>query len=358
MTAALGGEGDERVVEEVADLWFHTMVLLGRARHSAAPRLRRSWRAATATRPDTEGHVSRPTPCARRSPVAPRRCSQGCATATGADRGRHVPLGQGLSRDAAGPRAGRWRPASGPTSSPARGRRAAAACSPTRPASGRESARGRSTCSRGTSDLRAHAAATCWRTSAARWTAARRPTRWSRGRWRTARPVTVEALRGARATAASTTSSTSRRRARPSTAGRPAFQALRRELHAGASAVIATRDLRYHLRETAMWYGGLGLLSTPQVARNLALPPKYFWLVAREIEIIGRALARGRAHRRALHRHGAGAAERGEHGALRRRELRGPGGGAGDPPRAGAGAHRHPGGRQGGLRHHRRARAR
>ena len=28
VTAALGGEGDERVVSEVADLWFHTMVLL------------------------------------------------------------------------------------------------------------------------------------------------------------------------------------------------------------------------------------------------------------------------------------------------------------------------------------------
>jgi len=28
MTAALGGEGDGRVVSEVADLWFHTMVLL------------------------------------------------------------------------------------------------------------------------------------------------------------------------------------------------------------------------------------------------------------------------------------------------------------------------------------------
>ena len=28
MTAALGGEGDERVVSEVADLWFHTIVLL------------------------------------------------------------------------------------------------------------------------------------------------------------------------------------------------------------------------------------------------------------------------------------------------------------------------------------------
>lgn len=29
ITAALGGEGDGRLVEEVADLWFHTIVLLG-----------------------------------------------------------------------------------------------------------------------------------------------------------------------------------------------------------------------------------------------------------------------------------------------------------------------------------------
>ena len=28
VTAALGGEGDPRVISEVADLWFHTMVLL------------------------------------------------------------------------------------------------------------------------------------------------------------------------------------------------------------------------------------------------------------------------------------------------------------------------------------------
>ena len=40
VTAALGGEGDERVVSEVADLWFHTMVLLGAPGHSPAPRLR------------------------------------------------------------------------------------------------------------------------------------------------------------------------------------------------------------------------------------------------------------------------------------------------------------------------------
>jgi phosphoribosyl-ATP pyrophosphohydrolase/phosphoribosyl-AMP cyclohydrolase len=29
ITAALGGEGDRRLVEEIADLWFHTIVLLG-----------------------------------------------------------------------------------------------------------------------------------------------------------------------------------------------------------------------------------------------------------------------------------------------------------------------------------------
>ena len=51
VTAALGGEGDDRVVAELADLWFHTIVLLGargltaRAvleelarRHAAGPR--------------------------------------------------------------------------------------------------------------------------------------------------------------------------------------------------------------------------------------------------------------------------------------------------------------------------------
>jgi phosphoribosyl-ATP pyrophosphohydrolase len=30
ITAALGGEGDDRVVSEIADLWFHTMALLAR----------------------------------------------------------------------------------------------------------------------------------------------------------------------------------------------------------------------------------------------------------------------------------------------------------------------------------------
>lgn len=46
------------------------------------------------------------------------------------------------------------------------------------------------------------------------------------------------------------------------------------------------RDLRRHLHESAVWYGGLGML-TMRVARNLTLPPAYFWLVAREIDIVG-----------------------------------------------------------------------
>ena len=41
-----------------------------------------------------------------------------------------------------------------------------------------------------------------------------------------------------------------------------------------------------YLRRTAMWYGGVGLL-TARVFSNLALPPKYFRLVIREMEIMG-----------------------------------------------------------------------
>ena len=41
-----------------------------------------------------------------------------------------------------------------------------------------------------------------------------------------------------------------------------------------------------YLRRTAMWYGGMGLL-VGRVARNLALPPKYFRLVVNEIHIMG-----------------------------------------------------------------------
>ena len=39
-------------------------------------------------------------------------------------------------------------------------------------------------------------------------------------------------------------------------------------------------------RDAAIWYGGLGLL-TARVTRNLALPPKYFRLVVREMEHMG-----------------------------------------------------------------------
>ena len=41
-----------------------------------------------------------------------------------------------------------------------------------------------------------------------------------------------------------------------------------------------------YLRRTAMWYGGVGLL-TARVFANLALPPKYFRLVIREMETMG-----------------------------------------------------------------------
>ena len=41
-----------------------------------------------------------------------------------------------------------------------------------------------------------------------------------------------------------------------------------------------------YLRSTVEWYGGIGLLTT-QVARNLALPPKYARLVIQEIEVMG-----------------------------------------------------------------------
>src|SRR2546428_8786479 len=41
-----------------------------------------------------------------------------------------------------------------------------------------------------------------------------------------------------------------------------------------------------YLRETAMWYGGVGLL-TAQVVRSLALPPKYVRLIVLEMETMG-----------------------------------------------------------------------
>src|SRR5215468_3226135 len=56
---------------------------------------------------------------------------------------------------------------------------------------------------------------------------------------------------------------------------------LRRELRDGADRVVEA-----YLRRTATWYGGVGLL-TGQVARSLALPPKYFRLIIHEIEVMG-----------------------------------------------------------------------
>ncbi len=46
------------------------------------------------------------------------------------------------------------------------------------------------------------------------------------------------------------------------------------------------RHLRDQARDAVAWYGGLALL-TGQVARNLALPPSYLELVARQMDIIG-----------------------------------------------------------------------
>jgi len=45
-------------------------------------------------------------------------------------------------------------------------------------------------------------------------------------------------------------------------------------------------QLRAQGRDAVAWYGGLALL-TGQVARNLALPPSYLELVARQIDVIG-----------------------------------------------------------------------
>ena len=50
--------------------------------------------------------------------------------------------------------------------------------------------------------------------------------------------------------------------------------------------MTAVELAKTHTRETMVWYGGLALLAA-QVGRNLALPPSYLWLVAREIDVIG-----------------------------------------------------------------------
>jgi phospholipid/cholesterol/gamma-HCH transport system permease protein len=50
--------------------------------------------------------------------------------------------------------------------------------------------------------------------------------------------------------------------------------------------VTTAEYARAQVREAIGWYGGLGLL-TVRVARNLALPPSYLWIVAREVDVIG-----------------------------------------------------------------------
>ena len=50
--------------------------------------------------------------------------------------------------------------------------------------------------------------------------------------------------------------------------------------------MTAGEYLRIQGRDTAIWYGGLALLAV-RVGRNLTLPPSYFWVVAREIDVIG-----------------------------------------------------------------------
>ena len=67
-------------------------------------------------------------------------------------------------------------------------------------------------------------------------------------------------------------------------AGRAGLPRLRRELR--GDAVTLAEYARKEGREALVWYGGLGLLAV-RVCRNLALPPAYVWLVAREIDMIG-----------------------------------------------------------------------
>ncbi|PYM48987.1 MAG: transporter [Candidatus Rokuibacteriota bacterium] len=55
---------------------------------------------------------------------------------------------------------------------------------------------------------------------------------------------------------------------------------------AGRQLRDGVTGLELSLRRTVVWYGGLGLL-TGRVMRSLALPPKYFRLILREIESMG-----------------------------------------------------------------------
>ena len=307
MTAALGGEGDERVVSEVADLWFHTMVLLS----ARGIPLRRVFEE-LARRHAEEGHV---TGHALARALLALVLLAGCATATGR-------IENGMFYSAKGYRvtlptdrlAGGCR-ASGPISRCA-ARRARAAWWWTRPARGRESTRPldvlarhltfgltrRDVLENGTSTVGGREAAH----SVVRGLA-------------DGRTVTVEALV---------------MRAEPCVhdflyvAPSDAFDggAARvpgpgRELRAGAargdrdegSAAAPARDRAVVRRPRAAHHAG-GPQPDPAAVLLLAGGPRD--------RHHRRAVARGRAHRRAVHRHGAGAADRGEHGPLRRRELR------------------------------------
>ena len=66
------------------------------------------------------------------------------------------------------------------------------------------------------------------------------------------------------------------------------FDTWRGEFRAFVESFAMERDrvVDAYLRRTVIWYGGVGLL-TGQVARSLALPPKYFRLVVHEIEVMG-----------------------------------------------------------------------
>src|SRR6185369_14348499 len=68
--------------------------------------------------------------------------------------------------------------------------------------------------------------------------------------------------------------------------GLPGLRGEPQLLLASDAMTHATNAVGRYIRESVAWYGGLGLL-TAQVVRNIALPPHYFALVAREIDIIG-----------------------------------------------------------------------
>ena len=102
VTAALGGEGDERVVAEIADLWFHTHGAARPPRASRSARLcfaascarrQRSADPAGADRVDPmSARAGRP--CAVRLPWPRVALLAGCAHGGRPDRGRDVLLGR------------------------------------------------------------------------------------------------------------------------------------------------------------------------------------------------------------------------------------------------------------------------